>query len=176
MIAIFGFGSLVHAGTHAHQVRPAIAHGWRRIWREVPGQDHAILSVRPDAGARIHGALIHVPPADLPALDLREAGYARTGVTVTDLAGRPVEGAQVYVVHSFADQPARPILRSYLDVVLAGFEAQFGTDAPRDFYRTTESWHVGLRDDRAAPVYPRAQPIGADTAARYDALHRAHTG
>ena len=64
------------------------------------------------------------------------------------------------------------ILRSYLDVVMQGFLHVFGSDGAAQFVRTTDGWDIPIRDDRAAPIYPRAQVLTAEETALVDALLR----
>lgn len=51
-----------------------------------------------------------------------------------------------------------PILLSYLDVVISGFQTLMGDAGPAHFFETTTGWGPIL-DDRANPAYPRAQPL-----------------
>jgi hypothetical protein len=118
----------------------------------------------------LQGAVMVVPAAHQADLDAREVMYARVPVSIS---GR--DNAVTYEVQEHTPHATKPILRSYLDVVLSGYEAMFGGDALPAFYDTTAGWEVGILDDRAAPIYPRHQPISKAQSARYDALHSALT-
>lgn len=162
----FGFGSLVNRGTHAYpDGHRATLRGWRREWRYCAAFDHTFLSVVRDATAQIDGLVARVPGADWAALDAREQGYVRHPIPPADLRHEaPFDlAAQVYAVPMQASGPAtraRPIWLSYLDVVVAGFHAEYGTAGVARFFATTTGWAACV-DDRTAPLYPRAQDVGA---------------
>ncbi|MGP9790315.1 gamma-glutamylcyclotransferase [Roseinatronobacter sp. NSM] len=159
----FGYGSLVNRQTHDYtDAHRAAIRGWRREWRYSHRLDKTFLSVVPDTDARIDGLIARVPRADWAALDLRETGYGRHMVPPDRLHHEsPVTvAAQVYAVP--LDASALPdvshhIHLSYLDVVVAGFLAEFGTDGVTRFFATTTGWGAVL-NDRASPLYPRARP------------------
>ena len=48
---------------------------------------------------------------------------------------------------------------SYIDVVVQGYLAEFGMTGVRHFFETTEGWHAPILNDRAAPIYLRAQAL-----------------
>ena len=151
-LRVFGYGSLVNALTHRHgDLASASVAGWRRGWCATAAREVAFLSVRPDPSARTLGATIRWPAADLPALDGREAAYERHEA----VAGGPVI---LYAVPEADRLPAghtRPILLSYLDAVIQGFARLHGPLEAARFFETTTGWGP-IRDDRAAPLYPRA--------------------
>jgi hypothetical protein len=41
--------------------------------------------------------------------------------------------------------------------VAQGFLREFGEAGVARFFETTQGWEAGIRNDRAAPLYPRAQ-------------------
>ncbi|MEM6478192.1 MAG: gamma-glutamylcyclotransferase [Pseudomonadota bacterium] len=153
MIEVFGYGSLVNRRTQNFGGTPAKLSGWQRIWVTTPVRAAAFLSVKESAG-EIDGLFFPVPDDDLPDLDRREAQYER----------QPLGAGQVIYSVPAANQTTRrcPILRSYLDTVLQGFLHEFGKDGIGRFITTTQGWEAGLLDDRAAPLYPRAQQINAE--------------
>ncbi|MCK0169107.1 gamma-glutamylcyclotransferase [Jannaschia sp. S6380] len=164
----FGYGSLVNRRTHAYPGAERITvTGWRRAWRHTPLRPVAFLTAVPDAGARIDGLTAEVPGGDWAALDLREAAYIRAALP---------DGAQVYHIpdgHHGPATDAHPILLSYLDVVVQGYLAEFGTDGVARFFETTDGWNAPIRDDRDDPAYPRAQTLtAAETALVDDWLSR----
>ena len=163
---VFGYGSLVNRATHGMAPAvPARLEGWRRVWVHVPARPVAFLSVRRAEGA-ILGLAARVAPGDWPALDAREAAYARHPVIVEGPEG-PLP-APLYAVPDgagAAPRAAHPILLSYLDTVVQGFRAVFGPDGAAAFFATTDGWDAPVLDDRAAPRYPRAQRLtGAERA------------
>ncbi|MCC5959689.1 MAG: gamma-glutamylcyclotransferase [Rhodobacteraceae bacterium] len=159
----FGYGSLVNRQTHDYtDAHRAAIRGWRREWRVSHHLNHTFLSVVPDPDARIDGLIARVPGADWAALDLRETGYLRHPVPDDHLSHESPEPviAQIYAVSlDTSDLPGPPhqVHLSYLDVVVAGFLAEFGSDGVARFFATTTGWGSVL-DDRAAPLYPRARP------------------
>lgn len=167
----FGYGSLVNRQTHDYpDAIPATIRGWRREWRRSLAFGRTFLSAVPDPDATIDGMIARVPGADWAALDAREAGYDRHPVLPEHLTiERPVQ-AQIYAIAPQASAPAcpaHPIRLSYLDVVVAGFLAEFGAPGVARFFHSTTGWSCAL-DDRAAPLYARARPVGADVQAMVD--------
>lgn len=150
--AFFGYGSLVNLNTHGYaNPRTASVTGWRRIWHSLAGRDHAILSATPSADSTLHGIMADVPDGDWAALDAREGFYLRQSLPC---------GTAIYEVrHGIINPPTpHPILRSYLDVVAAGYLEHFGPDGVAHFFTTTDNWGPVL-DDRPAPLYPRHQKV-----------------
>ena len=169
--SFFGYGSLVNRATHDYPAaRTAQLHGWRRIWVRTDLRDVVFLSVRPDPGTSIDGLVAQVPGADWAALDLRETGYDRVpadgqvSVTTGPVAVYQVPEARQRQGGSHA------ILLSYLDVVVQGFLREFGPAGVEAVFATTDGWSTPVTDDRAAPQYPRAQPISRDERALTDRL------
>ena len=83
------------------------------------------------------------------------------------------------------DGDGSPILLSYLDVVVQGFLTEFGASGVHRFFETTDNWDLPVADDRAAPLYPRAQKTSPeelrltdDWLARLDCriIHASETG
>ncbi|MFB9149732.1 gamma-glutamylcyclotransferase family protein [Roseovarius ramblicola] len=170
----FGYGSLVNRATHGFDgARPARLSGWRRVWRHTTLRPVAYLTVMPDAGAEIDGLIAPVPGADWPALDAREAAYARAPAARQvrhDLPHTPE--IAVYTIpegHHGAPDAAHPILLSYIDVVVQGYLREFGEDGVARFFDTTQGWDAPVLDDRAAPRYPRHRGLSGDERALTDA-------
>ena len=169
----FGYGSLVNSATHGFTgAQAAQLAGWRRVWRHTDLRPVAFLTVVPDAHACIEGLIAPVPNADWAALDQREAAYLRAptaGQVRHDLPHAPE--IAVYTIpegRHGAPDAARPILLSYLDVVVQGYLRAFGEDGVRRFFETTHGWDAPILDDRAAPRYPRHQRLSADERALTD--------
>ncbi|WP_371168404.1 gamma-glutamylcyclotransferase family protein [Aliiroseovarius sp. 2305UL8-7] len=159
----FGYGSLVNRRTHAYEnAQPARVNGWRRAWRRSPSRDICYLTAVPDRDDYIEGLIASVPGSDWVALDERERAYARVplGRELRHNAGDL--DVAIYAIaqgehHSPTDQ--NPVLLSYIDVVVQGYLTEFGLDGAVHFFETTEGWHAPIIDDRAAPIYPRAQVL-----------------
>jgi len=150
----FGYGSLVNLATHSYpNAQPRCVQGWARAWVHRRGGTYATLTAVPDPDSEIQGVTADVPHGDWRALDLREAAYARKSLPC---------GTAIYAVEpqTCMQGPERlPILLSYLDVVIQGYEQQFGPGAGAQFIRTTRGWDTPVLNDRAAPLYPRAQDL-----------------
>lgn len=167
----FGYGSLVNLATHDYaDPRPAHLSGWRRIWRRTTLRDAAFLSVERCEATEIAGVVARVPGADWAALDAREAAYARRDVTRTVRHPGGPGPVAVYEVEArhLSDRDDHPILQSYLDVVVQGYLRLFGEDGAQAFFETTHGWDTPILDDRADPVYPRAQRLSAEETAFVD--------
>lgn len=169
----FGYGSLVNRTTHSHSpAHRATLHGWRRAWRAVPERKLCYLTAVRDPDATIDGLIAPVPGDSWAELDRREAAYDRHPATD---ALRHDSDAQEVVV--YAIDPARhcdpgpdnPILLSYLDVVVAGYLAEYGPAGPARFFESTAGWQAPVLDDRAAPRYARARPLNDEIRTLADA-------
>jgi len=162
----FGYGSLVNRATHDFSPTwPARLTGWRRIWRHTHARQTPFLSVRRADDTTLDGLVAQIQSGAWPVLDQREAGYDRLPLA----GGLTCAAPGLLAVHIYAVAtrdvvtPAAPapILLSYLDVVVQGYLEQFGTDGVTRFFATTDGWNIPVLDDRAAPRYPRHQPVGA---------------
>lgn len=165
--AFFGYGSLVNRATHDFD-RTCVATltGWRRVWRHNPARVAAYLSVEPDPEGQIDGLVADVDPHQWDDLDYRERTYGRHDVShQTDHALGAEERVALYQVQDLpeAGHPDdHPVLLSYLDVVVQGYLLSFGQDGAARFFETTAGWDTPVLDDRAAPIYSRAQTLTAD--------------
>lgn len=169
----FGYGSLVNRATHDYaDAHPARIAGWRRAWRHVADRKVAFLTAVPDPESVIEGLIAHVPNGDWAALDMREHAYAR--VLATDVEHAVAGAPEIHIYHAPADlhRPAsemRPVLLSYLDVVVQGYLREFGEGGVRRFFDTTEGWDAPLKDDRTDPLYPRHQRLTGEERCLVDA-------
>ncbi len=170
----FGYGSLVNQRTHDNRpAHLATARGWHRAWVAVEAHPLAVLTAVRAPGAEIDGLIAEVPGNDWAKLDAREAEYDRIPAT-TEVA-HPVEAPHSIAIYSVPEtrrslpHPEKPILLSYLDVVLQGYLDMFGEAGARRFFDTTENWDAIIFDDRSAPRYPRAQTLSAEETAWIDA-------
>lgn len=175
----FGYGSLVNRSTHSFgEAQTASARGWRRAWRSTALRPVSFLTAVPDATCKIDGLIAHVPNDDWAALDAREHAYARVGAEhqVTHSLGASPSSIAIYAIedgHHFDPSLENPILLSYLDVVVQGYLGEFGEAGAQRFFETTTGWDAPILNDRAAPLYPRAQVLSADeTGVVDDALKR----
>ena len=165
----FGYGSLVNRATHDFNVLacPNLS-GWRREWCQTGARDFSFLSARHDANSQIDGLVVEVPNGDWAALDEREFAYEKSSITRA-FPEIHLNDIQVYAVPDKDHQrSSNPILRSYLDVVIQGFLAEFGEVGVENFFASTTGWHVGVLDDRTAPIYPRHQVLAANETALVD--------
>lgn len=153
----FGYGSLVNLATHDYpDPTPATLSGWRRGWRSTTASPVMLLSVEPCDHTTLHGITAQVPDHDWAALDAREHAYLRR-----DVSPQFVQPTAVYEANSARTAPSNTdhlILLSYLDVVIAGYQTLMGDDGPAHFWATTHGWST-ISNDRADPLYPRAQPL-----------------
>lgn len=171
----FGYGSLVNAATRPQslEVIPARLNGYRRAWRVSTRRSlfagACSLTIQPaDPDSVVHGVLASESHAGLPTLDRRERHYDRLIVGADGFApeaphGHPGE-AYVYRVKPAHDRYGSrrfPVLLSYVDCVVQGYLKVFGEEGVADFMATTDGWHVPILDDRARPLYPRAQTLTA---------------
>lgn len=167
----FGYGSLVNQLTHAYEdCRPATVRGWQRSWLPSARRDVSFLSAVPASDGVLHGLIASVPGGNWSALDEREQAYFRSPIErealTCNLDQPPV--VQIYQAdpdHVDPEDSAKPILLSYLDVVIQGYLRVFGQEGVESFFTTTLGWETPIRDDRAQPVYARAQSLSrAETA------------
>lgn len=174
--------------------------GWQRVWShrvarfgDLDGcsslniRRHATRRTawnRSDSGAApgngdhagIDGVVALVEAADLPALDAREAGYDRLMLPVSDFVlAEPIDASAiaVYVSQRTHDHPANdcfPLLQTYIDCVMAGFEDRFGEAGLLHFLATTDGWQSPVVNDRQAPRYARAVELPAERLRWFDSL------
>lgn len=170
----FGYGSLVNRLTHGYApCHRATATGWRRAWRATRERRVAYLTAVPDPRARIDGLIAPVPPEGWAALDHREAAYDRLHAAHQVTHGAEAADIALYAIaegRHFPPTPDNPVLLSYVDVVLQGYLAEYGQDGAERFVATTTGWEAPILNDRAAPLYPRAQRLSEAETAYVDAL------
>jgi gamma-glutamylcyclotransferase (GGCT)/AIG2-like uncharacterized protein YtfP len=159
----FGYGSLVNRNTHEfRKARCAQISGWRRAWRHVNTRTVAFLTAVPDEGSEIEGLIAEVPHADWAALDRREHSYDRMRAAGVSHPLSATADIHIYWAPVDKHEPAsraHPILLSYLDVVVQGYLREFGEAGVERFFETTYGWDGPVLNDRAAPRYPRHQPL-----------------
>lgn len=160
----FGYGSLVNLATHDyHDPQPARLSGWRRAWVHTDLREVAFLTAVPCEDSEIDGLIAAVPEADWAALDQREFAYDRlpaNGAVSHGITTAPE--ISVYAVPQSAQTPGsvqHPVLLSYLDVVVQGYEQVFGEAGVAEFFASTDGWQAPILNDRDAPIYPRHQQL-----------------
>ena len=160
----FGYGSLVNRMTHDYaNAHRASAVGWRRAWRYTRHRQVAFLTAIPCPDSRIFGLMAEVPGGDWIALDEREYAYDRVGAThhIDHTLNLPHD-VSIYAIpegQHFTPTKEHPILFSYLGTVIQGYLKEFGEDGVQAFFDSTDGWEAPILDDRADPIYPRAQAL-----------------
>ncbi|KQT86211.1 gamma-glutamylcyclotransferase family protein [Aurantimonas sp. Leaf443] len=181
VVAYFGYGSLVNKRTLRTKflgIRRASLVGWRRLWLpRIANADMALLSVRPDETGELQGVVVYDLADHLPAVDEREAGYARRVVELDRLTieRAPVKDVPLYVYEALRDDETAAdtgaaILQSYLDAVMQGFLTLYGEPGVERFVEETEGFETRLLTDRGAARYPRAVDLTAEEAGLFDRL------
>jgi hypothetical protein len=178
---IFGYGSLIDeesrnktvgAPLDAIAVRVSSDFGYVRSWVDRCTCGFTALGLRKphpgEAPMTINGVIYPVSASDLPAFDLREAGYRRLPVPRTMIEaiswqGLPETGdVWIYVPEGPGGEPGVdlldpsanfPMLQSYRDVVLHG-ALRYGPDFAGELIRTTVGWSVFWLNDRELPRRP----------------------
>lgn len=187
-VAYFGYGSLVCRATHRTEIVhavPARLNGWRRSWRprpDMPGFPAALLTVREEKGAGCDGLLVIDRAENLAAIDAREARYRRVAIDPgrLELGQELPADCPIWLYVAEDDLPVHrappTILQSYLDAVMLGFLNEHGEGGLARFVSETDAFDLPVHADRDAPIYPRAVALGAELAARFDALLAAKGG
>jgi cation transport regulator ChaC len=188
LVAYFGYGSLVCRATHRTEIVhavPARLKGWRRYWRprpDMPGFPAALLTVREEAGAGCDGLLVFDRAENLAAIDAREARYRRVAIEpgALELRNQWPADCPIWVYVAQEELPVHPepptILQSYLDAVMLGFLEEHGEEGLDRFLTETRLFDLPIHADRRAPIYPRAVPLQAELAERFDVLLTARRG
>ena len=160
---VFGYGSLVNAATlGSGDVTPAKVRGWGRTWKRTRLRKVAFLTAIRDDAAEIEGVIAPVEGGDWTALDAREYAYDRH---IVDDIAHGIGGAlnvSIYATkpeHHSDGSEDHPILLSYLDTVIQGYLRCYDAAGATRFFDTTSGWDTPVFDDRAAPIYPRAQSL-----------------
>ncbi len=179
-IFYFGYGSLVNLQTLPEGAKaiPGVLRGYVREWRLAGETDYGgvcALTIRRDPSWNILGVMVEDRRKNLPALDRREARYDRIPLPEDSFFAeggnaRPSLATATGAIFAYRGSPIfvrwgdkdYPILLSYIDCILSGFYALWGPQGIAHFMETTRGWHVPVRNDRAAPLYPRAVAIAPD--------------
>lgn len=180
---IFGYGSLINSASRnssvttpisAIPVRVLAAFGYVRTWNDRSASGFTALGLRKieagQIGHTINGVLYPVEGADMSNFDVREKGYVRIEVPITEIEAvgwqRLPEAAHIWtyvpvlsVDHNGSGVPGQglpepdamfPLLQSYIDVVVEG-GLEYGQDFAREILETTDGWsHFWLNDRELA--------------------------
>lgn len=163
---IFGYGSLICQDSRSRtgvtsNAYPIEVRGIQRRWSmHSPEWPATAVSAHHSQSHHCNGVYFSVDDENLSKFDQREQGYDRIQlpwdqVTSPDNRALPTDGVLWAYVGTDEGAPShtRPIMQSYLDVILNGC-LDFGTDFTRRFTQTTELWQH-LVNDRHDPQYPR---------------------
>lgn len=163
---IFGYGSLICQDSRSRtgvtsDAYPIEVTGIQRRWSmHSPEWPATAVSAHHSPTHRCNGVYFAVDDRNLQKFDERERGYTRIAlpwhqVDSLDSQALPEDGILWAYVGQETGAPssARPIMQSYLDVILHGC-LNFGTEFTTRFTQTTELWQH-LVDDRHDPQYPR---------------------
>lgn len=167
MHCLFGYGSLICADSRRRtgvsgDAIPVELSGIDRRWSvPVPDYRSTAVGAHEDPDSRCNGVVFIVDDDNLARFDQREQGYRRLRIDWGDVQPAGLEALPdhyplwAYVGHhSDEPQPDRPIMQTYLDVILNGCLG-YGEDFAHRFLQTTGPWQH-LVDDRHDPQYPRA--------------------
>ncbi len=170
----FAYCSLVNRNTHQYaDCSLARLHGWRRVWRHTNLRPIAYLTVEPDPCCEVDGLIAHVPNGDWSTLDYRESAYDR--INIKHVISHPkletINVAMYSLPNDRHSQPTgeQPVLLSYIDTVVQGYNREFGERGVENFFNTTSGWTAPILDDRQRPIYPRHQKLSPRETALIDA-------
>jgi len=199
-ITYFGYGSLVNRATRApnESAYPTRLYGWQRVWgHRVTAVSHpdktvdyrcCSLSIQKQTSGTHHqdahanqpdyidGVIAGVKASELSMLDKRETGYDRVILPASDFRlhnNCSATEVHVYVsdaTHSGSANDEYPILQSYIDCVLAGYCDLFEQSGMQQFVDSTLGWEGTIKNDRDAPLYPRAVKLATCQLAQIDEL------
>lgn len=192
-IYYFGYGSLVNRETRPADelASPARLKGWRRVWehriqhadlqRRSTSMSIEPMPVDPAVSSRgIDGVVVRLEKDLLPVLDQRESGYERL-VLPADVFELPAELKTDRVIvyrslpqnRNLADD-AHPVLQSYVDCIMAGYQRMFGDNGLQDLISSTRGWERPVLNDRRFPRYPRSVIVDQQSLNHFDASIRQH--
>ena len=174
---LFGYGSLINDESRARSFNSKKCYGanllnHQRAWCvPVPDAEVTALGLLPHTGASCNGVLIEISDSEIAQADAREnpSGYERISLPWENVmweAGSNLAEAEaaewrtlpLWIYCAAHNQPPsddRPIIQSYVDVVLLGVLKR-GIRFAENFVLSTQGWDAPWIDDRQAPRYVRA--------------------
>lgn len=163
---IFGYGSLICQDSRSRtgfsgKAHPIEVNGIARKWSmHSPEWPATAVSAHDEEREISNGVYFEVDSVNLEKFDEREQGYQRVAVSwdrvkQMSLQSLPTQGTLWAYVGNEKGQPTpeKPIMQSYLDVILNGC-LDYGPEFAARFAQTTHFWEH-LVDDRHQPQYPR---------------------
>lgn len=163
---IFGYGSLICSDSRSRtgisgDAHPVEVRGIQRRWSmHSPEWPATAVSAHHSRDHTSNGVFFAVDEENLSKFDAREQGYDRIQLPWHDVKSLndqtlPTAGVLwAYVGHHVGEPgPDKPIMQSYLDVILNGC-LDYSVEFAERFTQTTELWQH-LVDDRHNPQYPR---------------------
>jgi len=163
---IFGYGSLICADSRSRTgvsgtAEPIEVMGISRRWSaHTPEWPATAVGAHIEATSTCNGVYFEVDEENLSRFDNRERGYSRIqlewkNVSALSATKLPSTGTLWAYVTNIAGEPNqhKPIMQSYLDVILNGC-LDYSVDFAEKFTLQTSLWQH-LVDDRTAPLYPR---------------------
>lgn len=160
---IFGYGSLINSSSrdktgNTGRVFPVTVSGFQRGWIfPIPEQATTVLGVTKKSNAKCNGVLVEISETELKKFDEREEGYLRIMIKPNTISGYKPNGKTWIYINQNIKRPTKkkPLIQSYIDVVLAGC-LQFNQAYAISFVNTTSFWSNHWVDDRKQPIYSRA--------------------
>jgi len=163
MSYLFGYGSIINAASRnttgqTGQSYPATVAGLGRAWNSpIPNEPVTALGIIEKKGLKCNGVLVEVTGEEIKSFDQRETGYNRRLINPQNIDQSTLPGKIWIYINKKSQRPTKkkPIIQSYLDVVLAGC-LTYGRQFALDFINTTQYWDSDWFNDRDHPRYPRA--------------------
>lgn len=178
---IFGYGSLICSHSravtspeHAHKVAtPVMAQGIERVWSKRTNRNMTAMGISFSEEASTVGVLLPVSEEEIQKFDIREQGYDRHELDLSDVNRVPflndehykeedhdvfleakkanaAESIKLWVYVQRQDRPPteeHPIVQSYVDTILRGCLNVGGEKFARAFIETTKGWNPNALSD-----------------------------
>jgi len=163
MSYIFGYGSIINSKSRSKTGKtgkcyPAIVTGLQRAWDlPIPGEAVTALGITKKPKIKCNGIVVEIDSNELNNFDKREKGYRRIPVREKNIQGFNPQGKVWVYTNVKTTKPTlnKPIIQSYLDVIIQGC-LEYGKQFAIKFVETTTNWNYPWINDRPNPRYPRA--------------------